>query len=90
MNMSLEVWAEYACGHESRIVASGKCRASHLKDDLAIIVMQAMTQGEVLFNCSCGRGAAYVEIRLDGNIINRTPASAFLGDPGARLTKRPK
>ena len=86
--MKFEVRAEYACGHQSRIVASGDCnKPETLTADLT---RNAGAEEEVNFNCRCGRGAAFVEIILDGRIISREPASAFLGVAGARLTKRPR
>lgn len=87
--MRVEVRAEYVCGHGDRVIASGRCRPRHLSADLKAMVDRATSGGDVGFKCPCGRGAAYVEIRVDGKLISRRPAASFLGAPGARLSRRP-
>lgn len=86
--VNVEVRAEYACGHHPRVITSGKCRPESLHEDMRRMSLRAVTDGMIDFNCHCGHGAAFVEIVLDGKIIDRTPASKFTTMPGARVTMR--
>lgn len=84
--MRLKLMAEYACGHEPKVIVEGKVNPASIKADLKRLADGVTTGGMVNFRCHCGRGAAFVEVWLDGRIIARTPASAFRGMEGAKLT----
>ena len=86
--MRLEVKAEYACGHPTRVVSQGECRRETMRADLKRITDASSKDGVMDFNCHCGRGAAFIELWLDGRLIDRTPASAFLGTEGVKMTVR--
>ena len=76
--MKVEMRAEYACGHSPRSIVNQTINPANLREELARIV-QPDADGEVKFTCDCGRGAAYVEIWIDGKLRSRAPASAFIG-----------
>jgi hypothetical protein len=86
--MKFAIRAEYACGHPSRAIVHGTCRPHRLREDLERLVAKAAADGDLVsFQCDCGRGAAYVEVVVDGRVVERVPASRFRDVPGARLTR---
>ena len=90
---SIELWAEYRCGHAKRLIASGRVRLSHYAKDLKDITAKATSKitGLVQFNCKqCNRGAAFTVLVLDGKVISRTDCNAaFRNMAGAIVSPAP-
>lgn len=82
--MKVQVRAEYACGHDPRIICSKRIMGHHISRGIREMVEEVTEENVVSFNCHCGRGCAYVELIVDGKIISRTPAAHFMGKPGCR------
>jgi hypothetical protein len=91
MNMNAQVRAEYACGHENKIIVSGEVDPRYVARDVAKMTQEAIGEdGFVSFKCHCGRGAAFWETVIDGKVIARIPASYFANNTTAIVTKRPR
>lgn len=88
--MMLEVVAFYNCGHRPKVICKGQIDPKRIDAELSRLVRGVVGEdGKVRFSCHCGRGAARLIMKIDGEIIANDAAELFRGLPGVELTPAP-